>query len=371
MNNVARVLKELPRTPVRTAFLHELTAGLPVTEAANALGVSHSNVSRASEYCDRPFVEFLRQLGFPRANRASSHEFLLKWLGDPLNCPVPSGWNTRCYTGSPDMMWAQYAGASLADAIAPLHEKTFHAVRRRENVGIRSGDIFINRDEVELAELKALDATEVSEEVAKRIAKLELNLKFCKERKLFYRQSHQALQYDSKKMIVTVDFTAAQTGMQDKFSNFVVVACTDLPLSIPEELERAVAKPVEPQRLRKVEKPELDKGKRKTKKQIAKTGGGRKLLPSWTEAKVKMARKKELPGLETAGGAEYKPCSTVFHFVLKRTDSTPGQTSPYVQWAMNFLFQKHGLGAGFDEVHLFSDGCGKHFKTYPTHWFII
>ena len=232
VNNVARVLKELPRTPVRTAFLHELTAGLPVTEAANALGVSHSNVSRASEYCDRPFVEFLRQLGFPRANRASSDEFLLKWLGDPLNCPVPSGWNTRCYTGSPDMMWAQYAGASLADAIAPLHEKTFHAVRRRENVGIRSGDIFINRDEVELAELKALDATEVSEEVAKRIAKLELNLKFCKERKLFYRQSHQALQYDSKKMIVTVDFTAAQTGMQDKFSNFVVVACTDLPLSI-------------------------------------------------------------------------------------------------------------------------------------------
>lgn len=331
MNNVTRMLKELPHTPVRTAFLHDLTAGLPVTEAANALGVSHSIVSRASEYCDRGFVEYLRQLGFPRANRTSSHEFLLKWLCDPLNCPVPSGWNTRCYTGSPDMMWAQYAGASLADAIAPLHEKTFHEVRRRENVGIRSGDIFINRDEVELAELKALDATEVSEEVAKRIAKLELNLKFCKERKLFYRQSHQALQYNSKKMIVTVDFTAAQTGMQDKFSNFVVVVCTDLPLSIPEELERAVAKPVEPQRLRKVEKPELEKGKRKTKKQIAKTGGGRKLLPSWTEAKVKMARKKELPGLEAVGGVEYKPCSTVFHFVLQRTDSTPGQTSPYVQ----------------------------------------
>jgi hypothetical protein len=29
----------------RTAFLHELTADLPVTEAANALGISLSNVS--------------------------------------------------------------------------------------------------------------------------------------------------------------------------------------------------------------------------------------------------------------------------------------------------------------------------------------
>jgi hypothetical protein len=269
------------------------------------------------------------------------------------------------------MMWAQYAGASLADAIAPLHEVTFHEVRRRENVGIRSGDIFINRDEVELAELQALEASEKTVEVAERIATLELNLKFCKERKLFYRQAHQDLKHKPKKMIVTIDFTAAQTGMQDKFSNFVVVVCTDVRLPIPEALERAVAKPIEPQRLREVEKVELAKRKRKNKKQIARSGGGRALLPSWTEAKAKMAKEKKLPGLKIGGGTEYKPCSTVFHFVLKRTDSTPGQTSPYVQWAMNFLFQKHGLAAGFDEVHLFSDGCGKHFKTYPTHWFIL
>jgi sarcosine oxidase delta subunit len=36
---------------------------------------------------------------------------------------------------------------------------------------------------------------------------------------------------------------------------------------------------------------------------------------------------------------------------------------------MDFLFLKNNLGGDFDEVHLFSDGCGKHFKTYPTHWY--
>jgi len=374
VDNVARVFKELPRSPVRTALLHELTDQLPVTKSAEALGVSHSAVSRASEYCDRPFVEFLRQLGFPRANRADSHAFLERWLANPLNCPVPSGWNTRCFTGSRDLMWAEYASASLANAIAPLHEATFHAVREREHVGIRSGDIFINRDEVELAELQALIKREpaaLTKEVKERMAILECNLRFCKERKRYYRQAHQDLKGNSKKMVVTVDFTGAQTGMSDKFHNFVVVVCTDLPLQVPEGLAAALANPVTPQMKKHVEKPNVAKKKRKTKKEIEKSGGGRKLLSSWSQAKVKIAKERKLPGLEVAGGEDYKPCCTAFHFVLRRDDSTPGQTSPYVQWTMDLLFQKHNLAAGFDEIHLFSDGCGKHFKTYPTHWYVF
>src|SRR3569832_17949 len=52
-SNAVRVYQQLPHTPVRTAFLHELTDGLPVKRPATALGIHHTTVSRASEYCDR------------------------------------------------------------------------------------------------------------------------------------------------------------------------------------------------------------------------------------------------------------------------------------------------------------------------------
>jgi hypothetical protein len=95
VGNLVRVYKELPSTPVRSALLAELTRDIPVVQAANALGLHHSSVSRASEYADRPFVEYLRQLGFPRKNRAAAHEFLLDWLGNDANCPYPSGSKDR------------------------------------------------------------------------------------------------------------------------------------------------------------------------------------------------------------------------------------------------------------------------------------
>lgn len=371
VENASRLLKSLPNTPVRTAFLHELTRGVPCKRAAAALGIHPSSVSRASEYADRPFVEFLRQLGFPRANREQSHQFLLDWLKDDANCPYPSGSNSRCYVGTSELMWAEYASASLAKLIAPLHADVVERVRSREGVQLRSGDIFINRDEVELAELKAKieeDPT-LAEEFAKRVEELETGLRFCKERKRLYRQAHQDLKGNGKKMIVTVDFTGTQTGMQDKFCNFVVVVCTDLPLAIPPQLARATVEEVQPDSLKKVEKPLIEKKARRKKLEVAQSGGGRCLLPSFSQDKAKLKREKKLPQREVRT-EEYKPSSTVFHFVLKRSDDTPGQISPYVQWTMDFLFQTHQLANGFEEVHLFSDGCGKHFKTYPTHWYL-
>lgn len=374
--NAVRVVKQLPHTPVRTALLHELTRGpdgktsLPVRQTAKDLGIGLASLSRASEYKDAKFVEYLRQLGFPRKNRADAHQFLLNWLANDANCPYPSGSNRRCYTGSPELMWAEYAAASLANSIAPLQFDAFHQVRRREHVSIREGDIFINRDEVELAEIRAKikSGESQAEDWQERIAELERNLTFCKERKLYYREAHQSLKGNAKKMIVTLDFTATQTGMQDKFHDFVVVVCTDQRLRIPLDLENAVIEPEEPPMKKKVVRPVLEKGKRKTKEQVMSLGGGRQLLPSFkaSNAKAKKAAQLEQRVLEAD---KYKPCSTVFHFVLRRTDDTPGQISSYVQWAMDFLFGRHDLGQGFDEIHLFSDGCGKHFKTYPTHWY--
>ena len=368
VDNAARVLKSLPKTPVRSAFLHELSLGVPVNKAAAALGVDRSNVSRASEYHDRPFVEFLRQLGFPRKNCAESHKFLRNWLNSDAHCPVPSGWDNRCYTGSPETMWAEYAAASLASSIAPLQPDTFHGVRLRMRIGLRQGDIFINRDEVELAELKReieSDPT-LREKYSERISELETNLKFCKERKKFYRDCHQQLQGKPKTMVVTVDFTASQTGMSDKFSNFVVVVCTDGPLYVPLTLVNETVEPEEPQSKRRVvEKPVTEKSRR-TKKVIAESDKpGRELLPSWSQEKAKMKRKKQA---KERDDSVYKPSCTVFHFVIRRSEDTPGQTSPYV--ALNFLFVKHDLAGCYDDVHVFSDGCGKHFKTYPTHWYV-
>lgn len=338
-------------------------------KTATALGIPHPNVSRASEYCDRPFVEFLRQLGFPRNNRSEAHSFALQWLGNDANCPYPSGWNRRCYTGSADLMWAEYASASLANSIAPLQFDAFHKVRRRERIGIRNGDIFINRDEVELAEIqeKIKNGESRAEDWQERINELETNLAFCKERKLYYREAHQNLNGNAKKMIVTLDFTATQTGMQDKFHDFVVVVCTDQPLLIPLDLANAVIEPEEPSMKKRVAKPVIEKKKRRKKQEVKETDGGRKLLPSFNETNAKSKREPQLE--QRAVEIQYKPCSTVFHFVLKRTDETPGQISSYVQWAMDFLFVRHDLGAKFEEIHLFSDGCGKHFKTYPTHWY--
>jgi hypothetical protein len=209
---------------------------------------------------------------------------------------------------------------------------------------------------------------DLAEEWQERINELEQKLVFCKERKLYYRSAHQELKGQAKNMIVTLDFTATQTGMSDKFSDFVVVICTDSPLSVPNSLKQAVINPERPDMLKNVKRVNLPKKKRRTKEQIARDGdSGRKLKPSWTHERdqLKGAPKLEKRVIEVSS---YKTCSTVFHFVLKRTDDTPGQVSPYVQWAMDFLFVKHELGNGFDDIHLFSDGCGKHFKTYPTHW---
>jgi hypothetical protein len=370
VENASKMYKELPKTPAKTAFLHDLTIGVPCNAAATALSLYPATVSRAIAYTGRPWVEFQRQLGFPRNNRAESHRFLLDWLKSDANCPYPSGGNARCFIGSPAVMWAEYAVASLAKSIAPLQVDAFERVRSREGVQTRSGDIFINRDEVRLAELRAEVELipELSEEYAEEIAELEKNLAFCKERKKLYRDTHQALKGNAKKMVVTIDFTGTQTGMQDKFYSFVVVICTDQPLRIPPDLANSIVQPEAPPMLKKVEKPVLEKKKRKTKAETKATGGGRKLKSSFNQYKVKKAREPRLPQREKISN-EYKPSSTVFHFVLKRGEDTPGQTSPYVQWSMDFLFVKHNVGADFDEVHLFSDGCGKHFKTYPTHWY--
>ena len=136
-------------------------------------------------------------------------------------------------------------------------------MRRRERIGIRNGDIFINRDEVELAEIEAkIESGESrAEDWQVRIDELKTNLAFCTERKRYYREAHQNLKGNANKVIVTLDFTATQTGMQDKFHDFVVVVCTDHPLLIPFDLTNAVIAPEAPPMKKRVVKPVTEKKK--------------------------------------------------------------------------------------------------------------
>lgn len=184
------------------------------------------------------------------------------------------------------------------------------------------------RSGLQLAELKIEIESDpsLSEKYASRMAELEKNLQFCKERKKYYRDCHLQLQGNPKKMIVTADFTAAQTGMQDKFSNFVVVVCTDGPLYVPLTLVNESIEPEKPQsKKRAVEKPVIEKKSRRKKMEIAESGvPGRKLLPSFAQEKAKFTKKVQ-PLIRDDSNV-YKPSSTVFHFVIS-TASTSGTES--------------------------------------------
>lgn len=45
------------------------------------------------------------------------------------------------------------------------------------------------------------------------------------------------------------------------------------------------------------------------------------------------------------------------------------QTHDYVMFFLNLLFD-HGVFDNFEALKIWSDGCGKHFKTYPIHYYM-
>ena len=81
----------------------------------------------------------------------------------------------------------------------------------------------------------------------------------------------------------------------------------------------------------------------------------------------KTKKTKKLPSLDPIDPV-FKPFCTYFHFLVKRTEETPAtQTFEYVEWAFDLLIE-HGLLNQIENLTIWSDGCGKHFKTYNTHF---
>jgi hypothetical protein len=75
----------------------------------------------------------------------------------------------------------------------------------------------------------------------------------------------------------------------------------------------------------------------------------------------------------------FKPSLAYLHFVIRRDaiiedengvaeEVNVTQTFDYVQWVLEFL-EEHEFFSEFERIRFWSDGCGKHFKTYASHFF--
>ena len=120
-------------------------------------------------------------------------------------------------------------------------------------------------------------SNEKREKLERTIAELEEFETFATERQESYQKDREALQYNTKNAVLTVDFFSSQSNQQTKFIDFVIVVCTAEPLTIPESFLNNVIEPSVPVRPTSQQPPKRkEKRKRKTKKQILEQGGGRK-----------------------------------------------------------------------------------------------
>lgn len=192
---------------------------------------------------------------------------------------------------------------------------------------------------------------------------------FAIERIKAYKSDHQSLKTSKQSQIWTVDFTQHQTSMASKFHDFIVVVCTSDLLSIPESLLELSCSPEVPLSDRPQLVIEQVESHRRTKKEIVESGvpGRIQSKSNLRDDKAKLIKARKMPDITVVDTA-FHPWSTYFHFVVGRSSKAQvSQTFDYVSWALNCLLDS-GIMAGFSDLIIWSDGCGKHFKTYATHY---
>lgn len=211
---------------------------------------------------------------------------------------------------------------------------------------------------------------------------LEIEDAFAKERIREYCKAHRDLETEKETCMLSLDFTATQTSMQNKFCDFVLVVATHSPISMPDSLISEKVQPETPPSLKGygnlVLQDSENKKTRRTKIEMmdVERPEVRPNLKSDIERQHKM---KKLPAVQPSE-VHFKPALTYLHFVIKRTamkvdeDGDESlvnvtQTFDYVQWVLEYLAQ-HKFFEGFNRLKFWSDGCGKHFKTYNTHYFM-
>ena len=221
---------------------------------------------------------------------------------------------------------------------------------------------------------------EKKEPLRLELADLEEQDRFAKERIKLYCQSHRNLEHEEKTCVVSLDFTAAQTSMQSKFCDFVVVVATHSPISIPPTMLDQKIIPSTPPSLKGHEQLVIDnsqKKKRRTKKEMMDVERP-PVMPNLRDDIITYHKKKKMPVVTNV--SHFKPSLNYLHFVIKRDakienedgmveEVKVSQTFDYVQWVLEFL-EEHKFFDGFERVRFWSDGCGKHFKTYSSHFFM-
>ena len=373
-HNLNKFYHSIPEKSLfRTCILNQIFVDLPTQFTSNVLQIQQQSVYKGLRNSSKPLDYYLRDFGLIRDRLFETEVHVLNWFEE--NTKVHSGATKRLYVGTPDIMFWDYYKDTKNKFFEPVSPQTFENIRKRERIGFKKGDIFINEDDVELHDLKEkIQVDPQNQQFKDRIKDLEEKLVFVKHYKNLYVQEHLDLEHQPKKALSTLDFTNSQTAMDCHWTNFVVVIAAQKLIKIPPSLIACLVTPIKPLTLTKIEPIQYEKKiKRRTKKEIIHSGiPGRVTKPeNHTIHKKKVKCKRKLSLIEPGVTSRFKPPVIYFHFVVRRSDEVH-QTAPYVRWALDFLYIEHKLLAynGLDELGTWSNGCGKHFKTYPTHYYM-
>jgi hypothetical protein len=388
IQNLTDSFNSLPvRSPIRTVFINEFFSGVDRQGVADTLAMTPQNVSAARGRTPRPLVYYLRNLGFNR-NRNPHQQFVLQWIA--IFCLTPSGRWKLYFFGTLVGMYLSYYNWCTTNNHPRVHFSTFKLIKDRERIGLMKGDKFISDINIKITNLendiqKNQPLPEDSPLTAQlhtlqvQLTELKANREWAKTRKAKYRNYHINLENQPWHAVLSIDFFAKQTNMGTKIISFVIVVATMLPLQVPDSLldhivipETPVTTTEYPMEIPEEEEESPTKQHRRTKKEIQESEiPGRVVPQNHVDDKKQKHKKKLLPQVSIQRQDYFKPHCKYFHFVVKKTsENKVKQTFPYVHWALEFLFVQHGVFNGFSEVTIFSDGCGKHFKTYPTHFYL-
>jgi hypothetical protein len=384
--NVKDFYHDIPcSSPIRAAVVKTLFAGIPTTVTASCLGVTSRSIRYASNRSVKPLSYYLHSMGFPRDRLGSKEDQLLAYIC--LSCPVPSGRKKRYYFGTPTSMYIHYHLWAGDEAYTPVSYSVFNQIVGRENVGFAKGDLFKSPNSGKLSLLKAereLLQKAGTESTVDKLAALEQEITilqakedFAKARKLSYKVAQKLLQENPDEIVLSIDFSNIQTSPAQKFHELVMVLSTAHPCQLPETLKANVLQPdIPPTPQRELVPsviPQVGIMKRRTKQEL---GYDTRKSPKLTVAKAAM-QKKKTPRLSISSQdptSTFKPHLTYLYFVTKQypekeEKSKIKQTADYVAWAFNLLNEHHFFDT-YSACHIWSDGGPKHFKTYPTHFFI-
>lgn len=273
-------------------------------------------------------------------------------------------------------MFIDYLNWCIDNGSPLVSPDTFQQLRKRESIWLLKGDIFIDPIIIRIKEiervLKSLDLGSDNTELRDELEKLQAKDLFAKERIIAYQNDHSLLENDLDTIIATLDFTQLQLSMSDEFHDFVVVLATSAPFSLPEQLQELVIHPERPPSLRDLNNNNESysaKSSKRTREQMARDGISYPKPADNLRSDIEQRKKeRKLSDLEQPA-RKWKPHLTYLHFLLrKRTEGAIGQIFQYVQYVFDFFLAENFFD-GFSTVKLWSDGCGKHFKTYNTHYY--